>query len=161
MALVNSIVIDLSALTATLTSTSSGNPVETLTYSQATNQIVFSSRSPTNILASDFLILVTQFNLLQTAILANFAPSTFEATPFTFVENVETNSTSNNQWQFYSAVGYSPTGRSVDYSALGSNSMVNLNNRQFNQTLNFPEWIYTLLAINHYRVSVGQFLNIG
>jgi hypothetical protein len=160
MVLVNSLVVDLSALTATLTVTSSGNPVETFTYSSSTNQIVFSSRTLINIVATDFLTLIAQFNLLQTAILTNFAPSTYIANPFTEIENVETNLTGSNQWNFYSVVGYSPTGRNVDYSAVGASTTVNLNNRQFNQTLNFSEWIYVLQALNHYYLSVRQFFNI-
>jgi hypothetical protein len=160
MVLVNNITVDLSALTATLLVTAFGSPVETFTYSQSTNQIVFSSRSPIIIAGTDFVILIAQFNLLQTAISTNFAPSLYSSTPFTEVQNAETNLTGSSQWNFYSVVGYSPTGRSVDYSAAHATNLVSLNNRQFNQTLNFPEWIYTLTAINHYNTSVRQFLNI-
>lgn len=160
MALVNSIVIDLGAKTASLTSTSSGSPVETITYSFSSNQVTFNNRSLINILGTDFLTLIAQVNLLQAAILSNFPVIQYANVPFTEVQNVQTNLVSSNQWNYYCVTSYSPTGRIIDYSALGSNTTVNLNNRQFSMTINYPEWIYILQALNYYNVGVKSFFNL-
>lgn len=156
MANVSNIVIDLGAQTAVLTITNASNPVETITYTNSLNQISFAPRSLINISAADFLNYLSQFAIFQTAILFNF-PQYTGTTPFTFMENVETNNTGSNQWDFYSVVGYSPTGRTVDYACLGSNNTANLNNRQFTITLNFPEWLYLLQALNHFQASATAF----
>jgi hypothetical protein len=160
MALVNSIVIDLGGQTVTLTSTSSSNNVEVITYAASTNQITFASRSFINILGTDFLALIAQFNIFHAAILTNFSIILSATTPFTEVENVETNLTSSNEWNFYSIIGAIPEERTVDYSGLGSAVTVNLNNRIFNSTINFTEWVYLLTALNHYKGSVKAFFNL-
>lgn len=158
MANVNNIVIDLTANTATLTITNSSNAVETITYTQSSNQINFANRSPITISGIDFLNMLAQFVIFQQAILTNFSTSIFITTPFTEVQNVETNNTST--WNFYSVTGYSPTGRTVDYVATSSGSTVTLNNRQFSITQNFSEWVYLLQALNHYNASVKAFFSL-
>lgn len=160
MALVNNIVIDLGASTATLTSTSSGNNVDTITYTNSTNQIVFSNRPLINISGVDFLIFLTQLTILQQAIFINFHTNVFLTTPFTEVQNIENNNIGGNTWDFYSVIGYAPLGRIVDYSCLGSNSTVNLKNRQFSLTANYPEWLSLLVALNHYSSSIKAFLGL-
>jgi hypothetical protein len=160
MVLVNTLVVDLSGQTVTLTVTSAGSPVETITYTFSSNTLQFASRSLINISGTDFLTLMQQINLFQTAIIFNFNVNVITSTPFTEVQNIEDNITGTNQWEFYSVTGYSPTGRTLDYTALGSNATVNLNNRQFAVTVNFPEWTLMLQALNHFKGSVQQFLNI-
>lgn len=160
MANVSNIVIDLGAQTATLTITNASTPVETITYTNSSNTVSFASRSMINISGIDFLNYLAQFLIFQTAILNNFSANIFTTTPFTEVENVETNNVGGNSWNFYSVTSYSPTGRTVDYSALGSNQTVNINNRQFTITINFPEWVYLLGALNHYNASVKAFFSL-
>lgn len=160
MANVNNITIDLTANTAVLNITNGGNTVDNITYTQSSNNLVFSNRPLINISRIDFLNMLNQFIIFQQAILNNFSSNIFSTTPFTEVQNVETNNTGGNTWDFYSVNNYSPIGRTVDYSALGSNQTVNVKNRQFSITLSFPEWVYLLQALQHYNASVKVFFSL-
>jgi hypothetical protein len=160
MANISNIVIDLSSGTATLTITNASLPLETITFTSSTNQIVFANRSLINISSIDFLNCLSQFYIFQQAILNNFPQNIFLTSPFSEVQNAETNNAVGNSWNFYSVNGLSPIGRTVDYSALGANKTVNINNRQFPITLSFPEWIYLLQALVHYNASVKSFFSL-
>jgi hypothetical protein len=160
MANVNTIAIDLVGGTATLTVTNSGNPVDTITYTDATKVLSFANRSLINISGADFLNYLQQFAVFQQAILNNFSPNINTSVPYTETDFNENNNTGSSSWDFYAVCGYAPLGRLVDYSALSSNSTVNVKNRQFTLTANFNEWLNLLLALLHYKQSVKTFLNI-
>lgn len=160
MANVNTIAIDLVAATATLTITNSSNVVDTITYTNSSNTINFVNRPLINISGTDFLNMLSQFIIFQQAILTNFSSNIFSTTPFTEVQNAETNNVGGNSWDFYSVNSYSPTGRTVDYSALGSNGTVNVKNRQFAITVNFSEWVHLLQGLLHYNASVKAFFSL-
>jgi len=160
MANVNNIVIDLVAGTAVLTITNSGNTVDIVTYTNSSNNLHFVNRPLINISGIDFLNMISQFFIFQQAILTNFSANIFSSSPFTEVQNVEINNISGNSWDFYSVNAYIPTGRTVDYSALSSNSTVNIKNRQFSITINFSEWVYLLQVLNHYNASLKYFFSL-
>lgn len=160
MANVNTIAIDLVTGTAILTITNSSNTVETITYTNSSKTLLFANRSLINISGSDFLNMLAQFIIFQQAILTNFSANIFSTMTFTEVQNIENNNTGGNTWDFYCVTSYSPTGRTLDYSALGSYGTVNVKNRQFATTINFAEWVYLLQALNHYNASVKAFFSL-
>ena len=65
MVLVNTLVVDLSGQTVSLTVTSAGSPVETITYSFSANTVTFANRSVINISGTDFLTLIQQINYFK------------------------------------------------------------------------------------------------
>lgn len=158
MALVNVITIDLVAKTAVLTSTSAGNGVETITYTNSTNQITFSTRADIVISGADFINLIDQINIFQTAILFNFAPNAFATIPFGSCDNSEVHDIVNNNWNLACIYGASP--RAINYSGLGASKTVDLLARASPKIIDFPEWIYCLYALNHYRISIRNFFSI-
>lgn len=158
MALVNTLVVDLVAKTVILTSTSSGNSVETITYNNILNQITFSSRADITITGSEFIDFVSQINILQTAILFNFSPNINATVPFGSVNNVENHDSNANTWGLTCIYGATP--RVLNYAGLGSNKTVNLLARANSKTIEFTEWIRCLSALNSYRISIRNFFNI-
>jgi hypothetical protein len=160
MANVNNIVIDLVGRIATLTITNAGNPVDTITYTDSTQILSFANRSLINISGADFINYLLQFAVFQQAILYNFSPNINTTIPYTMTQFVENNNTGNSSWDFYGVCGYAPLGRVVDYSAMSSNSTVNVKNRQFTLTALFTEWLNLLTSLLHYQLSVRAFLHL-
>ena len=68
--LVTNIIIDLSAQTASLTITKDAIPIETINF--ASNQITFLERGDISISGTEFLDLLAQIEIFQTALLKNF-----------------------------------------------------------------------------------------
>lgn len=158
MALVNTITVDLAAKTVVLNSTSGGNLVENITYSQSVNQITFLTRPDIVISGIDFLNLTNQINIFQTAILFNFSPNINATIPFNSCDNSENHDSVNNLWGLACIYGASP--RPINYSAIGSNNTVDLIARGSSKTIEFPEWLNLLNGLNHYRVSIRNFFSL-
>lgn len=161
MALVNTILIDLSGQVGSLTSTSSSSPVETISYAVSTNQITFLERQSIVIAGADFLTLIIQMNIFQTALIANFSVNNFITTPYTVVTSTESNhSPTTPTCTLTSVIGAAPMEQVVSYSADSTTGNVTFNYRVFNQTINLPEWVNLLTILNHYRASVKSFLSL-
>lgn len=158
MALINVITVDLGSKTIVLNCTSAGNLVENITYNQSINQITFATRNDIVISGNDFIILTNQINIFQTAILFNFSPNINAYIPFNSCDNSENHDSVNNLWGLACIYGVSP--RAINYSAIGSNKTVDLLSRANSKNIEFPEWLYLLQALNHYRTSVINFLNL-
>lgn len=155
MVLVITITVDLAAKTVILNSTSSGNLVENITYSQALNQVTFATRPDILISISDYMSLINQINIFQTAILFNFIPSVIATTPFGSCENLENHDSIANTWGLACIYGASP--RVINYSCSGSTKLVDLIALGSSKTIEFPEWLYLLPALNHYKFSLTNF----
>jgi len=152
MALVSLITIDLVTQTVTLTTTVSGNSVETIIYNDLNKQINFALRPLINISIKDFLDYIAQVNIFQQAIFFNFNPSIAETLPFGSCSNVENHDVGLNEWNLLCVYGALP--RVCNYSCNIGSQTVNLANRVNAKTIEFPEWIYFLQALNHYRASI-------
>lgn len=158
MALVNNIIIDLVAQTGTLASTQSINVVETILYSAALNQITFALRPAISLSGSDFLNLVAQINIFNSAILFNFNVNPSATLPYGSVNNTETHDSVNNLWNEVCLIGATP--RVFSYSADKNTFLVNFTSRASAKTIEFPEWIDCLVCLKKYQLSVRNFFNI-
>lgn len=158
MALVNTLTVDLSANTVTLTSTYLGNNVEVLTYSQSANTVVFSSRSSITVSGIDFLNFIAQIKLFQAAILLNFNANQFQTSPYTGVNINEVYVSFINQWECQ--ISIASAANFINHSASLGTQLVTLGNRSSQQILNFSEWIVVLSALNHYDISIKNYFGI-
>lgn len=155
MALVSNIQVDLAARTAILTSTVNNNSVELISYVDSNLQITFNSRADINISFSEFIDFVNQVNILQTAILFNFSPNVFASIPFGSCNNTENHDSVLNKWNLVCIYGASP--RVCNYSYDKATTTLTMANRASSKILEFPEWLYFLNQLNHYKTSVKQF----
>lgn len=158
MALVNTITIDLVAGSAVLNSTSSGSLVENISYSNVLNQITFASRSDIVISGVDFMTLINQINILQTAILFNFSPNVSATVPYGSLNVKESHDIINGKWTLACTYGASPS--AVNYSADLATITLDLQTRSGSKTLDFPEWIQLLSLLIQYRLSVRNFFSL-
>jgi hypothetical protein len=156
MALTNTLAIDLSANTIISTTLSGVSTVDILTYTQSTNTITFGSRSAISISATDFLQLLSNVFVFQTAILFNFKPNQNAAFPYTSVTITESNATSHYDLTVQ-AGGGSPV---INDSAILSGQTVQLSSRPAIHILNFPEWLQVYGELSRYQNSVRQFFGI-
>lgn len=152
MALLSNIVVDQSAQTAILTVTKAGNAVETITYTNSTKQVSFALRADITITLIEFLDFISQVNIFQTAILFNYNPSVFLTVPFGSCNNTETHDIALSKWTLVCIYGATP--RVVNYSCNIPALTVDLVNRSGAKAIDFPEWIYFLMQLNHYRQSL-------
>jgi hypothetical protein len=157
MSLVNVITVDLSANTATLTSTSGATAVETIEFVQSTGNITFSSRASIGLNLTDFNNLLSQTVLLQNAIITNFNPGNIFITPFnSFVSN-EHYISFTNSWTLVCNESSDPTIVS-DYADKGA-MLITLASRPASITFPFSEWVMLLQSQKHYQTSVNNFFN--
>ncbi len=70
----------------------------------------------------------------------------------------EVNDTVGHTWSLAGIFVASP--RVINYSAILSNKTVDLLNRAQSKTIEFPEWIFLLYCLKHYRNSVKTFLSL-
>lgn len=157
MALVNTLVVDLVTQTIVLTSSNAGL-VETITYSNALKQVTFAARAAINITGAEFIDLVSQINILQTAILFNFSNNINETVPFNSFNLLDSYDSGANTWNLVCLCGSVP--RVFNYSGIGSNSTVDFLARANSKTIEFPEWMKCLQAINSYRTEIRDFFNL-
>lgn len=158
MALSSTITVDLLSQTSTLTCSVGLNVVETITYNKSNNQITFSSRPDITITGSEFMDFCNQVNICQTAILFNYGPLVSATIPFNSTNVTETQDIANNNWNMVCIFGAVP--RVSNYSANSITKMVTLFNRASPKTIDFPEWLVFLTDLNHYRLSVRNYLGL-
>ena len=157
MSLTNTLVVDLSSQTVTLTSYEGANLVESLIYTLSTNTVQFGIRAAVTIPSADYFALVAQSNLFQNAIVQNFTINQFATQPFTSFIGNETYISFINEWNLEVTVNSTMFINDVTpYSA----AQTSLNNRASADTINYSEWSMTLNALNHYAVSLHNFLGI-
>lgn len=152
MALISNIVISLEDGTAVLAVTRSGDVVETISYENIGQTVTFASRDDITITSSEFIDLCNQVNILQTAILFNYLVNQLATTPFSVVSCIERNAITT--WDFTFSLVDIPDPNVADYSDVIADSQVFLAGRHGNKILQFPEWIYFLQSLTHYRKSV-------
>jgi hypothetical protein len=156
MALVNLIEINLTSNTASLTSTYLSNVVETIAYTQSSNNISFAPRSEISISGADFNVLVSQVNILATAIIANFNPPVTNTTPFNSFNSSEVFiSFTNSQSLICNENGGSDI---VSYYGTQSTGIVSLLNRPSTITIPLTEWIMLITSLNHYNNDIINLL---
>lgn len=158
MTLNSNIVINLGNQTAVLTCSSDGFAVETLTYDNSNKTINFYKREPLTISGSEFISFGNQVNIFQTAILFNFSPLISDTTPFSQMIVNELHDLGPETWSLVVSPHTDPN--VCDYVATLSSLDVALNDRNPSQTIDFPEWIVFLAALNHYRLSVRNYLGL-
>jgi len=154
MALVSTIVVDLANKTVVLTATVDSASVDVITYDNNANQVTFDQRDGIIISFAEFLDFVAQVNIFQAAILANFSginPSS--ANPFTQIMINELHDP--GQWNLTVSPHTDPD--VVAYEGTKSSLKLNMLVRPSSKTLEFPEWQYFLIALNHYSRSIQQF----
>lgn len=158
MVLTTSITISLGTGTAVLQCSTQDGPVETLTYNNNTQTVEFYKRDPITLSGSSFISFGNQINIFQTAIIFNFAPSQFSTIPFVQMIVNELNDVGAGTW----ALLISPYDGSdvCNYTANLAESNVYMDNRNPSKTLEFPEWIVFLNGLNHYRLSIRNFLGL-
>jgi hypothetical protein len=156
VALVTNIIIDLSAQTASLTITKDAIPIETINF--ASNQITFLERGDISISGTEFLDLLAQIEIFQTALLKNFPLNIFSTIPFNMISVQEINNSLDQIWSLIGLYGDLPN--VVEYNAISSSTTVSLAKRSPDKTIFFPEWTYLLFNLSHYRASVKAFLNL-
>lgn len=158
MALLTTIDINLIAKTAVLTCTVSGNRVEIITYTNSTQNVTFTKRDPLTISGTDFMSYTDQIKIFQTAIIFNFSPNQFATVPFGQCDANEIQDVGSQTWNL---TVFSVDGSNVvEYSAALATLDVALIDRNPDKTITFPEWIETLVALNHYRLSVRNYFNL-
>ena len=157
MALVNTILIDLAGSTASLTTTSGGNLVETITF--ASNQMTFSLRADIIISGSDFLTFIQQVNLFQAAVIKNFTVNLITSLPFGECDITNAHDSGANTWNLilnYVALTH-PT---INYLSTLSGKTVELITRSSSKTLTFPEWIYCIQQLNQYYLQIQSYFSL-
>lgn len=154
MALVANIVVDLASGTIVLTSTVSGNSVETITYDNSTKEVTFDSRDGIIISFAEFLPFCDQVNIFQTAILFNY-PSINVFSTIPFAQLIINELHDPGQWNLTVTPHTDPN--VVEYEGTKSSTKLSMNARPSSKTLSFPEWQYFLQALNHYRLSIKSF----
>ncbi len=154
MALVSNIVLDLASSTVVLTATVDSNSVDVITYDNTVNQVTFDARAGIIIDFSEFLAFCDQVNIFQAAILFSF-PSidVFATTPFAQMLTNELHDP--GQWNLTVTPHTDPN--VVQYEGTQSSSKLNMIERAGSKTLDFPEWLYFLQVLNHYRLSIKGF----
>lgn len=154
MALISNIVIDLAGQTAILTATVIGNSVELITYDNSSKLITFDARAGIIIDFSEFLSFCDQMNIFETALLFNFPNiNTFATIPFS--QMIIDEEHVGGQWDLTVTSGAVPL--VVEYEGTRSSTKLNMLERLASKTLEFPEWLYFLQALNHYRLSIKAF----
>lgn len=154
MALISNIVIDVAAQTAILTATVNGDSVELLTYDNTIQEVIFDARPDIIIQFSDFLSFCDQINIFETAILFNF-PSINTFTTILFSQMISDEEHVGGQWNLTVTSGADPL--VVEYEGTRSSTKLNMLERSGSKSLSFPEWLYFLQALNHYRLSIKSF----
>lgn len=152
MALLSNIAVNETGGICVLTVTKYGNAVETITYTDSANQISFAARLNINISVIEFLDYVSQINIFQAAILLKHNPNVFLTVPFGSCNNTEDHNVILNKWDLVSIYGLPP--RVCNYSCDIASLTVDLANRANSKTIDFPEWIYWLGKLNHYKNSL-------
>lgn len=158
MSLVNTILVDLSAGQVTLASTESGVAVETIQYSMSTGEITISARTAITISGTDFMTLLNQIVIFQTAIIYNFTPTTIYIVPFNSWVCNESYISFTNAWTL--VCNENGGSQFIDYYGTQSNGNVELITRAANLTIPFSEWVQLLVNLKHYQVSLSNFFGI-
>ena len=154
MALVTTIVIDLLNSTGVLTVKDGVNFVETVTYS--VNSITFSSRPLISISVSDFLNLLNQINIFQTALIYNFSPVIQYLNSGSNCKEI--NDINLNTLDLTCTYGNTPD--AVNYTGTKSTQLIKLQNRANPKTLTYQYWIDLLSYLIHYSKSIKLFMNV-
>lgn len=158
MALVTTIDIDLGSGTATLTCISDGNTAEVVTYNNTSQTITFAERGELTISGVDFMSLEDQFKIFETAIVFNYSPNQFTTNPFNQVLVNENQDTGTQTWNLTVFSVSDPN--AIEYTANLNTLDILLHKRSPEKIIVFSEWIKTLLALSHYRLSVRNYLNL-
>lgn len=155
MVLVTNIVIDQTLGIATMSVTQSGNTVENINYTHANNQVTFGLRPDISITFTEFLDFAAQIIIFETAIIFNFNPNVFLTSPFYSANNTESHDSILNKWNLVCIYGATP--RVCNYSADKASFLILLANRSGPKTLEFAEWLYWLIILDHYSKSIKGF----
>jgi hypothetical protein len=156
MSLVSTITVDLSANTVTLNCTDSSTLVENIVFNLSANTVTFSITPGVTISDIDFDVFTAQIKVFQTAILSNFNVNQFQTSPFTKTQVIEAFVSFVAEWILQ--IGINSAANFISYTAAQGTSQVTFNARGTAQTLNFSEWMMVYPALNHYQVSVGNYL---
>lgn len=156
MVLLSQIVVDTGAQTVVLSATVGGDSVETITFDNTTQELIFSSRPSLIINFSEFLSFSDQVNIFETAILFNFSTINAAATkPFNKNVSTEYHNLDAGNWNF--TVSTLSGDEIVSYEGTKSSLKLLMNTRSSDITLTFSEWILFLQEFNHYRLSIKAF----
>jgi len=158
MPISTTISVDLLTQTAVLSCTVGLNSIETFTYNKTNNQVTLSARPDIAITGPEFMDFCNQVNIFETAILFNYAPLISATIPFNSTNVTETQDVMNNNWNMVCIFGAPP--RVNNYSANSISKIVQLFNRANAKTIDFPEWLVFLTDLNHYRLSVRNYLGL-
>jgi len=154
MVLTSTINIDLGAQIAILNANVGVDTVELITYDNSTFQVTFDARPNLIINFTEFLSFCDQVNILQTAILFNYANiNVFATTPFTQLIINELHDPGT--WNLTVSAHTDPN--IVEYEGTKSSVKIYMLERSGSKTLGFAEWLYFLQALNHYRLSIKAF----
>jgi hypothetical protein len=158
MSLVNTNVVDLAGGTVTFDSLSGVTAVENITYDQSSNNIVFSIIPGISLSGTDFITLLNQITIFQTAIVYNFSPGSAFITPFTSFVSNEHYISFTNAWSLTCNESSGPS--IISYYGTQSNSQIDISERANPITIPFSEWVVLLASLNHYRQSITAFFGI-
>lgn len=153
MVLVSTINIDLGTQTAILTCSSNGNSVDVITYDNSVQEVTFDSRDGIIIDFSEFLSFCDQINIFETAILFNFNSNVFATTPFS--QMIANELHDPGMWNLTISAHTDPN--VYECQGTKSSQKMDIMPRAGSKTLTFPEWLYFLQALNHYRLSIKGF----
>lgn len=154
MALTSNIVLDSALSTIVLSASTGDGSVETITYDGTVNQITIDTRDSIIIDFTEFLSFCDQVNIFQTAILFRFSSVSILATQ-PFRQAIANELKTNGNWNFTFS---GPTDPDIcQYEGTKSSSKLLMNARGMAKTLEFPEWVYFVQALNYYKLSIKGF----
>ncbi len=153
MVLVSTINVDLGSESVVLTASVSSDIVDVITYDNTTQQVTFDTRPGIIINFTEFLSFCDQVNIFQTAILFNYSPNIAATTPFTQILVNELHDP--GMWNLTITPHTDPN--IIEYQGTRSSSKVEMFERSMSKTLDFAEWVYFLVALNHYKLSIKAF----
>jgi hypothetical protein len=152
MALTSTINIDLGSGTVNLIALVDGNSVELITYDNSTKLVTFDPRDDIIINFSEFLSYCDQINIFQEAIVFNYSPN-IASKPFTQIIANELHDP--GMWNLTVSAHTDPN--VVEYQGTKSSVKMEMLPRASSKTLTFPEWVYFLDVLNHYKTSIKNF----
>jgi hypothetical protein len=153
MALQSNILIDLAAGTIILNAQVGSDIVDIVTYDNATKRITFSDRAEVLTSFSEFVSFCEQMNIFQTAILFNYSPNVAATTPFLQILADEHHTP--GQWNMTVSSDTDPN--VAQYEGTHSSSKLLMIARVGDKTIDFPEWLFFLQVLNHYKLSIKNF----
>lgn len=156
MPIQGTISIDTAANTMTLTILQSAVTIESITYTYATNSLLFSTMATFTLSATDFVAFAGLLDSFNTSIAKSFNPSTTISQNFT-IHQVQDENNGSGSLTFQISKTVHPFYSLTASYPLGS---VNFDHRTNTTTLLYDEWLYYHSVSVHFEDEIHKFFKV-